>query len=200
MGAGNQTQVFWKSMQCSELLSHLSSPSAFKHLLNYNHNYGYVRFFIPIYLFIYLLIIFQFTLHLKSLPSSGPLLTQSLLSHPLFSSLRGWCFPGYSPIMVLQVSARLVHPLPLKPDNAVRLGNGFHSQATTLGSTSSPVVREPTWGLSCTSAMYVPGVPYSSLCVFFVGSVSESSQRFRLVDSVGPSVGSHPPQGLQSFP
>ena len=146
-----------------------------------------VCFSFNLYLFIYIPI--------SSCPHSQ---TPSL--HPLFSSLRGWCFPGYSPIMVLQVSARLVHPLPLKPDNAVRLGNGFHSQATTLGSTSSPVVREPTWGLSCTSAMYVPGVPYSSLCVFFVGSVSESSQRFMLVDSVGPSMGSHPPQRLQSFP
>ena len=98
-----------------------------------------VCFSFNLYLFIYIPI--------SSCPHSQ---TPSL--HPLFSSLRGWCFPGYSPIMVLQVSARLVHPLPLKPDNAVLLGNGFHSQATTLGSVSSPVVREPTWGLSYTSA------------------------------------------------
>ena len=85
-----------------------------------------------------------------------------------------------------------------------RQGSPFAEWVPQSGYNFKESLHSSCWGaqkgLSCTSATYVPWVPCPGLCLFFGSSVSESSHRSRLVDSVGPSVGSHPPQGLQSFP
>ena len=101
-----------------------------KEAKGYIHTHRHTCYSLNLYLFIYI-------------PNSAWPHSQRPSLHPFFSSLRGWHLPGYPPILVLQVSARLLHPFPLRPDKAALLGNGFHSQGTTLRRACTPVVGEP---------------------------------------------------------
>lgn len=75
-----------------------------------------------------------------------------------------------------------MNPPLLKLDKAALLGYRPYSQAIALGRASTPILVGPTGRLSY---IYADGLGSVHVCSLLGGSVSESSQKSGLVDSVG---------------
>jgi hypothetical protein len=157
----------------------------------------YLPTYVPIYLYLFIYITNAVLLLVTSHRFPPPIFPLLLLweggptpEYPPYPGVSGFC----------QIS-RLGHPLPLTPVKAALLGNRYYSQAIALGRAFTPVVVEPTWRLSCTSAIYVPETSSQPVCMFFGGEwVSESSQESRFVDPVCPPMGFPAPSGPSFLP
>ena len=93
-----------------------------------------------------------------------------------------------------------MHPLSPRPDKAALLGNRYHTEGTALGRASAPVVRGPTWRLSCMSATYVTKASCKPLCVFGWWISLWLLPKVWLVVFVGHPVGFLSPSGPSIFP
>ena len=98
---------------------------------------------------------------------------------PISSSLLFWengtLHPRYPLMLPHQVSSRLGILSYWGQTKQLSLRNIFHRQTTTLVIAPVPVVEEPTWRPSCTSAIYVQGwgIGPAHECSLVNGSVSE---------------------------